>query len=172
MKIYIVRHAIAVSRGSPEIRDEDRPLTEEGMEKMRHVAVGLCALDLRPQLILSSPLLRARQTAEILLEAFDNRIELKIIPSLAPSGGRPELYRDIRLHGKKLESLMLVGHEPSLGEIAGEIAFGSSEHPVEFKKGGACLIELEDVRGIPKGKMISLLTPSMLRKIAGRIKDS
>jgi phosphohistidine phosphatase len=172
MKLYIVRHAIAVPQGTSGIRDEDRPLTEEGMKKMRRVAVGLCALDFRPQLILSSPLLRARQTAEILLKAFDDKIELKIIPALAPSGQRPELYREIQLHGKKLESLMLVGHQPSLGEIAGEIAFGSSEYPVEFKKGGACIIELEDVRGTPKGKMVSLLTPSVLRKAARCFEDS
>ncbi len=60
---------------------------------------------------------------------------------------------------------MLVGHQPSLGEIAGEIVWGSPDHFLDLKKGGACAIELESVRGIPKGSLISLLTPSILRKM-------
>jgi phosphohistidine phosphatase len=168
MKIYIVRHAIAVPRGTPGIIDDDRPLTEEGIKKMRRVAAGLRGLDYRPGLILSSPLLRARSTAEILFEAYGRKIPLQLVLTLGPSGKRPELYRDIRNYGKDMDSLMLVGHQPSLGEIAGEIVFGSSKHYVELKKGGACVIELDDVRGTPKGRMISLLTPSILRKIASK----
>ena len=166
MKLYIVRHAIAVPRGTPGIPDEDRPLTEEGKAKMRRNALGLRTLDYLPELILSSPLTRARETAEILLEAFGRKIGMKIVPALAPSGERPELYREIRQCEKKMESVMLVGHQPSLGEIACEIAFGSSEHFIDFKKGGACLMECETVRGAPRGILISLLTPSILRKIA------
>ena len=166
MKLYIVRHAIAVPRGTLGGRDEDRVLTEEGRAKMRLNALGLRSLGYLPELILSSPLARARQTAEILLEAFGGEIGLKIVTALAPSGERPELYREIGRCEKKMKSVMLVGHQPSLGEIAGEIAFGSSEHFIEFKKGGACLIECETARGIPRGILISLLTPSILRRIA------
>jgi phosphohistidine phosphatase len=166
MILYIVRHAIAVPRGTLGIRDDDRTLTEEGMAKMRKNAAGLRALNYLPELILSSPLPRARQTAEILLEAFEKKIDLKIAPALAPSGERVELYREVRRYEKKLKSLMLVGHQPSLGEIAGEIAFGSPECYVNFKKGGACAIEWESIRGAPGGIMLSLLTPSILRKIA------
>ena len=167
MKLYIVRHAIAVARGTLGTGDDDRVLSEEGVAKMRRNAAGLRALNYLPELILSSPLPRARQTAEILLEEFEKKMELKIAPALAPSGEREELYREIRRYEKKLKSLMLVGHQPSLGEIAGEIAFGSPECYVNFKKGGACAIEWESVRGAPRGIMIALLTPSVLRKIAG-----
>ncbi len=166
MKLYIVRHAIAVPRGSPGTRDDDRVLTEEGVAKMRKNAVGLRALNYLPELILSSPLPRARQTAEILFETFGREIEVKITPALAPSGEREELYREIRQYEKRLQSLMLVGHQPSLGEIAGEVAFGSPECYVNFKKGGACALEWESVRGAPRGTMIALLTPSILRRIA------
>jgi phosphohistidine phosphatase len=134
---------------------------------MREAAAGLRILDYVPEAVLSSPLLRARQTAELLLEIFGKGIEFKTTPSLAPSGSRQDLYREIALYDKKLKSLMLVGHQPSLGEIAGEIAWGSPDRYVEFKKGGACLIDLESVRGVPKGKLISLLTPSILRKVVG-----
>jgi phosphohistidine phosphatase len=167
MRLYIVRHAIAVPHGTPGIPDDERPLTEEGIKKMRQVAAGLRSLEYIPELILSSPLPRARQTAEILLETFgQKRISLEILPALAPSGSRRELYLAIASYEKKLKSLMLVGHQPSLGEIAGEIAWGSPEHSLELKKGGACAIELVHSGEPPRGSLISLLTPSILRSIA------
>jgi phosphohistidine phosphatase len=166
MRLYIVRHGIAVPHGAPGIEDDDRALTEEGIKKMQEAAAGLRILDYIPEVILSSPLPRASQTAEILLEAFGKGIELKIVPYLAPSGNRQELYRDISLYAKKLASLMIVGHQPSLGEIAGEIAWGSREHYIELKKGGTCAIDLETVRGTPRGIMVSLLPPSTLRQLA------
>ena len=166
MRLYIVRHAIAVSHGAPNIEDDDRPLTEEGIQKMRQSAAGLRSLEFIPEHILSSPLLRAKQTADILLEAFGKGIQIKTLPALAPSGSRRDLYRTIASYEKQFTSLMLVGHQPSLGEIAGEIAWGSPEHYIELKKGGACVIELERLGDTPKGSLISLLTPSILRRVA------
>jgi phosphohistidine phosphatase len=165
MRLYIVRHAIAVSRGTPGIKDDDRALTEDGIRKMRQAAAGLCALKLIPEIIFSSPLVRASQTAEILLEALGKGIRLQLTQSLAPSGLRQDFYRELHSY-KRLESVMLVGHQPSLGEIAGEICWGSPEHFVELKKGGACVVELESIRGVPKGTLVLLLTPSILRQLA------
>ena len=102
MRLYIVRHGIAVSHGTPGVSDEGRALTEEGIEKMRQAAKGLRSLDFIPEVILSSPLLRARQTAEILLDVLDKKIEFEISPALAPSGTRQELYREMGLHERKL----------------------------------------------------------------------
>jgi phosphohistidine phosphatase len=164
MKLYIVRHAIAAPHDTPGIRDEDRDLTKEGIQKMRQAAEGLCNLDYVPDLLLSSPLIRASHTAEILLAAFGNGIEIKTTHALAPSGSRQELYREMAQYST-LNSLMLVGHQPSLGEIAGEIVWGSPEHSLDLKKGGACAIEIESLRGTPRGILVSLLTPSILRKI-------
>jgi phosphohistidine phosphatase len=166
MKLYIVRHAIAESHGTPGISDDDRPLTEEGRKKMRQAAAGLLRLGYIPEVILSSPLPRARQTAEILLEAFGGKTELKIAPSLAPSGARKELYGHLRELGQSLENVMIVGHQPSLGEIAGEIVWGSAEHYIDLKKGGACVVDLESLHGVPKGTLVSLLPPSVLRQLA------
>jgi phosphohistidine phosphatase len=166
MKLYIVRHAIAVPHGSPGVSEDDRPLTEEGIRKMRQAASGLCCLGYVPDLILTSPLVRAGQTAEILIETFGERTELRIASSLAPGGNRKELFREIARQAKKLGGLMLVGHQPSLGEIAGEIIWETPEHYIELKKGGACAIELESVQPVPRGSLISLLTPSILRQIA------
>jgi phosphohistidine phosphatase len=167
MRLYIVRHAIAAPHGTPGIPEDDRPLTEEGIKKMRQAAAGLRSLEYIPELILSSPLPRARQTAEILIDAFgQKRTGLEMLAALAPSGNRKELYQAIASWEKKLKSLMLVGHQPSLGEIAGEIVWGSPEHFLDLKKGGACAIELERTGIPPAGSLVSLLTPSILRTIA------
>jgi len=115
---------------------------------------------------MSSPLPRASQTADILLEILGAKIPLKTVSSLAPSGTRQDLYREISQYEKKLESLMIVGHQPSLGEIAGEIAWGSADCYIELKKGGVCILDLESTRGVPKGILVSLLTPSILRRLA------
>jgi phosphohistidine phosphatase len=146
--------------------DDSRSLTEEGIKKMRQSAAGLRRLDYIPDLILSSPLIRARQTADILLDAFGKEIELRILSALAPSGTRREVYQAIAFYEKKLRSLMLVGHQPSLGEIAGEIIGGSPECFIDFKKGGVCAIDLAHGGDPPKGGMLSLLTPLILRSIA------
>jgi phosphohistidine phosphatase len=167
MRLYIVRHAIAAPHGTPGIPDDERPLTEEGINKMCQVAAGLRSLEYIPELILSSPLPRAKQTAEILLEAFgQKRSGLEILPALAPSGSLRELYQALASFEKKHKSLMLVGHQPSLGEIAGEIVWGSRGHSLELKKGGACAIDLVHSGEPPRGSLVALLTPSILRKIA------
>ena len=165
MKLYIVRHAIALPHGTPGIRDDDRTLTKEGIRKMRQTAAGLRRLNYIPGLLLSSPLVRATQTAEILLKEFGKDVKMRISPALAPSGSRTALYREIAQYAKRLDSLMIVGHQPSLGEIAGEIAWGSPENYLDLKKGSFCAIDVKSMQGIPRGSMISLLTPSILRKI-------
>jgi phosphohistidine phosphatase len=165
MKLYIVRHAIAAPHGTPGIQDDDRALTEDGIKKMYRNAAGLRSLNFIPGIVLCSPLLRARQTAEILLEVFEKRIEMRIVDSLAPSGKRSDLYRVMSLYDNKIDSMMLVGHQPLLGEIAAEIAWGSTENYLEIKKGGACVIDLERAGKLPRGTLLSLLTPSILRKI-------
>ncbi len=166
MILYIVRHAIAVPHGTPGIAEDDRPLTKEGIDKMKKSAAGLKILDAVPEIILSSALPRAKQTAEILREAFGKKTPLILIQALAPGGGRSEVYREIR-EREEAGSVMLVGHQPSLGEIAGEIAWGAAEHYVELKKGGACALEMERIRDIPRGMLLWLLTPAILRTTAG-----
>jgi phosphohistidine phosphatase len=164
MKLYIVRHGIAVPHGSLGISEGDRPLTPEGIDKMKKAAEGLRALGVVPEMVLSSPLPRALQTAEIVVAACGKKVHLKLLPALAPGGNRAEIFRELGAHAN-LESFMLVGHQPSLGEIAGEIAWGTADHYVELKKGGACALELERIRPVPRGNLIWLITPSILRQV-------
>ena len=164
MILYIVRHSDAVPSGTPGVAEDDRPLTEKGIKKMREVARGLRAIDVKPELILSSPLPRARRTAEIIVEEMGGGIPLKLTDTLAPSGSRSSLYREFRAD-RKLTALMIVGHQPSLGEIAGEIAWGSAEHYLELKKGGACALEVSRLDPTPAGVLLWLLTPAISRQI-------
>jgi phosphohistidine phosphatase len=165
MILYLVRHAIAVDHGTPGVAEDERPLTAKGIEKMSEAAAGLFALGISPELILSSPLPRAKQTADILVEAFGGGVPLTLSSALAPAGNRENIYREIGSN-RKLESLMLVGHQPSLGEIAGEIAWGSPEHYVELKKGGTCALDVQDLDAVPRGTLLWLLTPAILRKLS------
>jgi phosphohistidine phosphatase len=164
MKLYIVRHGIAVPHGAPGIAEDERPLTEEGIQKMKVAAAGLKKLDVVPEMILSSPLPRAEQTAKIVQKALGPKVSLKLTRALSPAGNRTDVYKEIR-EQEKVEGLMLVGHQPSLGEIAGEIAWGSSDRYIELKKGGAVAIELERLSPIPGGTLLWLLTPSILRQL-------
>ena len=169
MILYIVRHAIAED---PRFKADDasRELTGDGIEKMKKAAAGLRSLGAVPEVILASPLARTRHTAEILMEAFSGKPRMKQFPSLAPGGVRADVYKEICAH-EKAESVMLVGHQPSLGEIAGEIAFGSAAAALDLKKGGACAIEIHKCAARPSGSLLWLATPAMLRKLAGG-KDS
>ena len=164
MKLFLVRHGIAASHGMAGMTDDERPLTEEGISKLNLSVPGFRSLGCIPEVILTSPLLRARQTAEILAAALDARESLKICAPLAPSGRRERVYEEIRRHSG-CQSLMLVGHQPSLGEIAAEIAWGTPQNYIEIKKGGACALEVEITRGTPRGALLWLLTPSVLRSI-------
>lgn len=166
MRLYIVRHGIALPHGTPGVAEDDRPLTKEGIKKMQQAADGMRAIDCVPEAILTSPLPRAKQTAEILLEALGKQIPLVLTDALAPTGNRQDVYREIRKR-QNSQSLMLVGHQPSLGEIAGEIAWGSSEHYIELKKGGVCALEVDAATVSPRGALLWLLTPSILRALAG-----
>ena len=164
MRLYIVRHGIAAPHGMAGMSEDERPLTKEGIHKLRVSASGLRSLGCAPEVILTSPLSRARQTAEILADALDAGTSLEICAPLAPSGRRERVYEEIRRRGQ-YRSLMLVGHQPSLGEIAAEIAWGTPQNFIEIKKGGACALELEITREIPGGTLLWLLTPSILNSI-------
>jgi len=161
MDLYIVRHAIAEERQSG-LDDRDRPLSDEGITKMKRNAAALAAIGAVPDVILCSPLARARQTADILMEAFSGRPALEVIPALAPPANRPDLYEAIRSH-ERADALMLVGHEPSLGEIAAEILSGSPASYLLLKKGGACKIGIAGLDPAPSGFLHWLMPPAILR---------
>jgi len=136
-EIYLVRHAIAEERASSG-RDADRALTRSGREKMQKAARGLARLEVAPSLILSSPLVRARETAEIVAQELGG-LEVEEEGTLAPGidhGGVARLLGR-RLHGG---GVMVVGHEPDMSELLSYLVSGTLEVRIRFRKGAvACL---------------------------------
>src|SRR5260221_1628178 len=141
-ELYLIRHAIAEARGDAWPDDAKRPLSEDGIDRMRKEARGLARLDVAVDLILSSPLVRTKQTAEIVAAALDSRPPIVNIDSLAPAGIYAALVADLEKHARK-HAIALVGHEPGIGELAARLI--GSRHPIEFKKGAVCRIDLDEI---------------------------
>ena len=113
-------------------------------------------------MVLSSPLVRARQTAEIVAAGLDPRPSLVNVDSLAPDGNFTTVVADLEKHSRKTR-IALVGHEPMLGELAARLI--GSRHPIEFKKGAVCRIDLEDLPPVGPADLRWMLTPKILRAL-------
>ncbi len=161
-ELYLIRHAIAAERGDAWPDDDKRPLTEDGIARMRKAARGLARLDVTVDVILTSPLVRARQTAEIVAAALDARPALVVMESLAPGAAYAAFVAELEKHARK-SRLALVGHEPGLGELASRLI--GSRHAIEFKKGAVCRIDLDQIPPAGPGHLRWFLTPRMLREI-------
>ena len=143
MKLVLVRHADAGDReewaktGKP---DEQRPLSDKGRTQMTSAADGLRTLVPKCDVVVTSPFTRAVQTAEYLRDAYERQlVETKTLePDAAPSAFESWL----RNHFDQ-DVVIVVGHEPHLGALTTWLMTGASESHVEFKKGGACLLDFD-----------------------------
>ncbi|MCB1214307.1 MAG: phosphohistidine phosphatase SixA [Deltaproteobacteria bacterium] len=160
--LYFLRHGIAVQRGSPGIPDTERPLTDQGREKMKQAARALAKLRPPIQALISSPLTRAYQTAEIVQK--NQALEIEINPELSPGGSLENFLKTLKKRSENC--LMLVGHEPDMSEwIKSLLEMGPSATLVLKKGGLACLsCYLEKPR--PQAQLELLLSPKLLRKLA------
>jgi phosphohistidine phosphatase len=164
MNLFIVRHAIAAEPGSTGFADDSqRPLTEKGRTKMHAIAKGLRALDVNLDLILSSPYLRARETADILAEVFNMRARPSLNENLSPMGDIDHLIGEIKA-SSSVENLAVVGHEPSMSTLIGMLLAGTPGLLVDMKKGGVCCLILDNLRK-DRAMLEWLLTPSQLSKL-------
>ncbi|MDG3004708.1 phosphohistidine phosphatase SixA [Paludisphaera mucosa] len=138
-ELYIVRHGIAVDRGTPGIPDDERPLTPRGEKRMREVAAGLAALELPVDRIASSPLPRARRTAEILAHGLRMAADVEIAAVLRAESTARDVAEWLGLQPEA--PLMIVGHNPTLDELLSLLLLDDPRAlRFEFKKGGvACL---------------------------------
>lgn len=159
--LYLVRHAIAEERGPAWPDDTLRPLTGRGRRRFAAAADGFVRLEGGgPDRILTSPLVRARQTAELLSRAAAGA-PIDMADALAP--GQPVgaiLAKARRLPGYRIA---LVGHEPDLGHLAASL-LGASR-PLPFKKGGICRIDV-GWQGGTEGTLVWFLSPAALRRMA------
>lgn len=161
MQLLIIRHAIAVPRGTPGLPDEERPLTPEGEAKFREAAKGLARLVDRPDAILTSPWRRAKQTAAIAAAAWGR---LEPVETAALAGGSFEEQAAVLDTYPGDATVAIVGHEPWLSELLSRLLGTHHEDRLEFKKGGAALVEIPG-RVAEGGQLVWFLPPKVLRKL-------
>ena len=167
MDIYLLRHAIAVERGTTGYTDDSlRPLTPEGREKMRQGGCGMKTLGLSFDLILSSPYLRAKETAEIAAQALNiNNGGIVLTEHLTPDAPFEALVREINARSPKPQHILLVGHEPHLSGLLSYLLTKGRQLAIDFKKGGLCHISAPKLLAAGSATLNSLLTPAQLRRI-------
>ena len=158
--IYLIRHAIAAERGEKWPDDTLRPLTHDGAARMRQVVRGLGQLEAVPELIMTSPLVRAASTAKLVAEGLTPAPDVITLPALAPGSTPSRVVSALAPHNRR-ESIALVGHEPDLGELAAWLI--GARAPLAFKKGGVCRIDFDHWPPSQAGRLIWLATPRMLR---------
>jgi phosphohistidine phosphatase len=163
-ELYLVRHAIAAERGPNYPDDRERPLTSEGIARFKQVVEGLTAMELKIDLVLTSPLVRAMHTAELLVAGLPEKARLETLDALAAGGRQPEVMEAVSRFAKQYQHIALVGHEPDLGELAAKLL--RARGTIEFKKGGVCCIELDGAMPNGPGVLRWLLPPRALRKMA------
>ena len=163
LELYLVRHGVAAERGEDYPDDSKRPLTSHGIARLRKEAKALTALDVDFDLIIASPLTRAKQTAEALATSMPSHPEVTFSDALAPAGTPAALFQELGKHMRK-GRIALVGHEPSIGELAARLI--GARTPLEFKKGGICRIDFEVFPPKGTGQLRWFVTPKMLRKMA------
>ena len=167
MMLYLLRHAIAEERDPQRWPDESRrPLTDEGRVKMRKIARAMGAMDLTFDVMLTSPYARARQTADIVATRFEG-VPLVETDQLTPDGSFEGLVDFVRDLPEMPRSVLLVGHEPHLGELACRLLSGQPGAWFPMKKGGLACLEMEhlDARQ-PRGRLLWLLPPRLLRALS------
>src|SRR6185369_16114390 len=165
MNLYIVRHAIAVQRGTPGYDDDSqRPLTDTGRKKMKKIVKGLRQLDLEFDAIVSSPYVRARDTAKILAKEFDMK-DIGFSDNLIPPGNFENLVSEIH---KKYDvgNLALVGHEPMLSSLISWLTTGNTDMRVTLKKGGAAYLVADNLYQDGRAALQWLLTPALMVELS------
>ncbi len=164
MNLYIIRHAIAEEE-DPSGDDSQRALTDKGSRKMRQIAKGLRILGVEFDAILSSPYLRAQETAEILGDVFKMKKQIAFSDNLVPMGDPDLLIAEIN-EKYSVDSLAIIGHEPYLTTLISLLIGQGSPVDVELKKGGVCRLSADDLHHSHHATLEWLLTPGVLVEIS------
>ena len=162
LELYLIRHGVAAERGPDYPDDSKRPLTGSGISKLKKEAKALAELEVDFDLIISSPLTRTKQTAEVFAQILPSRPSITYSDALAPAGTPAAVFQELAKHMKKAR-IALVGHEPNIGELAARLI--GSRTAIEFKKGAICQIDFEVFPPKGSGIMRWFIPPRMLRKI-------
>ena len=164
MNLFLLRHGLAVERDEFDFaRDEFRPLTPKGKKQLSHVAAAMRALELDFELVLSSPLVRARQTAEIIAAELKLQKRLVFADELKPGGDAKKLVNKIAGLKKVPGNVLLVGHEPDFSELISLFVTGDTGAGFSLKKGGLARLEVEKLRASKCAILAWLLTPAQMK---------
>jgi len=146
MNLFILRHGLAVEPDTRHFaKDSDRPLTAKGKKKVSEVAQAMLALELSFDRILTSPYVRARETAEIVADAFQARKKLELLDCLTPGGSIEKLIKCLAESDGAVENVLLVGHEPFLSRLISFLLFGDAHASITMKKAGLCRLTIEKI---------------------------
>ena len=159
----MIRHGAAAERGEEYPDDSKRPLTSAGISRLRREAKALDSLGVGFDHIITSPLVRTKQTADVFAEMLKSKPSLSQSDALAPAGTPAAVIQELGKHAKK-GRIALVGHEPNIGELAARLI--GARAPLEFKKGAICCIEFDVLPPKGTGQLRWFVTPRMLREIA------
>lgn len=161
-ELYLIRHGIAAERGEQYPDDSKRPLTGQGISRLRKEARALEALGVTFDQILTSPLARTRQSADTFAETMKSKPPVATTDALAPAGTVAAVVQELAKHMRK-GRIALVGHEPNMGELAARLI--GARAPIEFKKGAVCRIDFEVLPPKGIGHLRWFVTPRMLRML-------
>ena len=161
-ELYLVRHAVAADRGSEWPDDSKRPLTERGINRFKEAVKGLRRLDVTLDEIFTSPLVRARQTADLLAAGLDGKPAVKVLEALAPGHSAASVMTQLAKVAKR-RRVAVVGHEPDLGELAAHLI--GAGRAIAFKKGGICRIDLGSLTSKRAATLVWLMPPHVLRHV-------
>jgi phosphohistidine phosphatase len=163
MNLYFLRHGLAVEPGTQGFhKDSERPLTDKGERKLQKIARGMEAMELRFDLVLSSPYLRATQTARIMVKAMKWKGRFEIVDELAPSGSPRKLVDLLNHIEPSPADVLLVGHEPWLSEFMAQLVSENSTASLTMKKGGLGLVTTDSLTAGKCGRLEWLLTPAQM----------
>jgi phosphohistidine phosphatase len=158
MIVYFLRHASAGQSKNNPVKDEKRSLDDDGIEQCGYIGRALAALDVHPDVIISSPLKRATQTASLVGNEIGHEGKLIVDRALLPAASF-QSFRDLLNRYSKQDAILVVGHNPSMSEFLGKLIGEGAEASVAFKKGAVAKVEVDR-------KMAALhwcLTPKVVR---------
>ena len=169
MDLYFLRHGLAGQHGDPQYKDDSlRPLTVQGQKKIRLACIGMQVMGLKFDAILSSPYLRARQTAEIVASRYTiKNKKIHFTTNLLPPATHQKLIHEILAVFPKSKNVLLVGHEPHLSAMISCFLGSEQPLPIDFKKGGLCCLSIIKPKDRSSAVLNWLLTPTQLGLIDG-----
>ena len=167
MDLYLMRHAEAADLSAGGFAtDAERPLTEKGQRQSRRVGALLKRLDVTLDLVLTSPLTRAHETAKAVVEAMESDAKIRTLDALTPDAEDDAAWQAISRSGG--ESVLVVGHLPSIASLAGSLLGSLAEAPLHFQKASIAALACERPGRKPRVTLEWMLSPGLVKRLAGR----